>query len=68
MHTHTSEAAMGRPKMDEGEARDERIVLRARADERERWTSAAKRAGLTLSDWLRGLADRASAQKSRAKR
>jgi len=43
-------------------------VLRARADERERWTRAAKRAGSTLSDWLRALADRASAPKTKAKR
>jgi len=58
---------MGRPKLDEGEARDERIVLRARADERERWARAAKRAGLTLSDWLRGLAEGASVTTKRTR-
>jgi hypothetical protein len=33
------------------------ITLRASPAERARWTAAAKRERLTLSDWLRGAAE-----------
>ena len=51
---------MGRPKLDEGEGRTERVVLRVRPDEHERWTRAATRAGMTLSEWIRGLVEGAA--------
>lgn len=49
---------MGRPKLDHPKAA--RVPLRAQADELRAWKRAAKHAGLTLSAWLRGLANAAS--------
>lgn len=41
------------------------VTIRATADERAVWAAAAERAGKTLSDWLRQLANRA-AKRSRS--
>lgn len=37
-----------------------RVEFRATPDQRESWVAAAKRAGITLSAWLKALADRAA--------
>ncbi len=49
---------MGRPKLTNPRA--VRVLIRGQADEIRAWKLAAKRAGLTLSAWLRGLANAAS--------
>ena len=46
----------GRPPMPPGVARDQVVRVRLTAGERERIGSAAVRAGLTLSEYVRGLA------------
>lgn len=51
---------MVRPKMEPGLAREARVVLRVRVAERERWARVAARDGLTLSEWLRSLANGAA--------
>lgn len=48
-------------------ARSATILVRVTPDERERYHRAAKREGMTLSDWFRTMAD-ARAEKSAAKR
>lgn len=40
--------------------KDDRIDIRVSAEERARWTAAAKAAGLSLSAWLRWLATKAT--------
>jgi predicted HicB family RNase H-like nuclease len=58
--------------MEEREKRDARVLLRVHPDEHEAWTREAKRAGLTLSAWLRTLANgavrRAAAKRKAAKK
>lgn len=49
---------MGRPKLTN--PRDRQVPLRAQADELTAWKRAAKHAGLTLSAWIRALANAAS--------
>ena len=49
----------GRPKMEAGQARASRLELRIRADELQSWKDAADRQGLTVSAWLRRIANAA---------
>ncbi len=49
---------MGRPKIDN--PRSARVLMRALPEELERWRREARRAGLSLSSWLRSLANAAS--------
>jgi predicted HicB family RNase H-like nuclease len=44
---------VGRPKMKKGEARGKMTQFRLQPDERKRFEAAARREGLTLSDWIR---------------
>lgn len=44
----------------EAKVKGVRIDIRVSAEERARWTAAAKALGLTLSAWLRMLATKAS--------
>lgn len=44
---------VGRPKFAKGEAREKMTQFRAQSDEREMFEKAAKKQGLTLSDWIR---------------
>jgi hypothetical protein len=37
-----------------------RVEFRATPDQRDSWAAAAKRAGVTLSAWLKALADKAA--------
>ena len=37
-----------------------RVEFRATPDQRDSWIAAAKRAGMTLSAWLKALADKAA--------
>lgn len=53
------EATMGRP-IKGGEARTARIGLRSEPADKERYERAAKKAGLTLSDWIKARLDRAA--------
>lgn len=48
----------GKPVM--GEARTRVVKLRALDEEAERWGAAAQREGMSLSDWLRRLANAAA--------
>jgi uncharacterized protein (DUF1778 family) len=50
------ETRLGRPPRKEGES--VLINFRATADEREAYQRAAEAAGMSLSDWIRSLADR----------
>lgn len=43
-----------------GEARTRVVKLRALDEEAERWGAAAQREGMSLSDWLRRLANAAA--------
>lgn len=43
-------------------ARSATLLLRVMPDERERFHAAAAREGMTLSDWLRGMADERAKQ------
>ena len=43
----------GRPKLDEGEAREVVVTFRVRLEDRERMKLAAKAAGETFSEWAR---------------
>ncbi len=52
---------------EEGETRGVNVILRVLEEERERWKAAAARSGMTLSAWLRKLANDA-APKSKPKR
>jgi hypothetical protein len=52
---------VGKPA--EGKPRSERIVLRVLTDERARWTRAAEKSGITLSAWIRTLANEAAPKK-----
>jgi len=56
---------VGIPEMGKGKARADRVVLRVLPGERARWDAAAKRSGVTLSAWLRGLANAAAAPAKR---
>jgi hypothetical protein len=56
---------VGRPPRGEGPAH---ITLRTTKSERLAWTTAATNAGRTLSDWLRGLANRAAKRVKETKR
>jgi antitoxin component of RelBE/YafQ-DinJ toxin-antitoxin module len=50
---------MVRPlKKDRTMVRTELIAMRVRIDQRRQWEAKAKRLGLTMSKWLRMLADR----------
>lgn len=44
---------VGRPKMKKGEARGTMTQFRLQPDERKAFEAAAKKEGLTLSDWIR---------------
>lgn len=48
----------GRPRIDNGE--EERYELRLSAERRERYESAAERAGKKLAAWIKAVLDRAS--------
>jgi len=48
----------GRPKMKNPAA--DRVFLRVRSEQLAAWTAAAKRAGRSLSGWLKEIADRAA--------
>lgn len=49
---------MGRPKLEH--PRSARVVLRVQEDEHAAWARAAKRAGLSVSDWIRRLVNAAA--------
>ena len=51
---------MGRPPLDPGEAKDQVYQLRLTAAERASYEAAAKRAGKTLSAWIRDKLSRAA--------
>lgn len=53
---------MPRPP-DENEPRSVNVLVRVLPEERERWHRAAKRAGVTLSAWIRDLANQAAPKK-----
>lgn len=48
--------------------RDVRVILRVREEERKRWKRAAAEEDMTLSDWMRRLANEAAPKPRRAKR
>jgi len=50
---------MGRPPLS-GEAMDQVYQIRMTASERDQWTTAAKRAGKSLSAWIRERLNRAA--------
>ena len=47
----------------EGKARDAHLLVRVLPEELAAWKSAAKRAGLTLSAWIRKLANDAAGRR-----
>lgn len=51
---------MGRPPLDPGEAKNQVYQLRMTSAEREQWETAAKRAGKSLSAWIRERLNRAA--------
>ncbi len=51
---------MGRPPLDPADAKSQVYQLRMTAAEREAWEAAAKRAGKTLSAWIRERLNRAA--------
>ena len=55
---------VGKPKI-EGKPRSTNVLVRVLPEERERWHNAARRAGQTLSDWLRAMANRAAKRTKR---
>lgn len=48
-------------------ARSATLLVRVTPDERERFHRAAKRDGMTLSDWFRSMADQRAARSAKAK-
>jgi len=44
---------MGRPLLPKGKARDAIVALRLQPEERAAFEKAAKKKGLSLSDWIR---------------
>jgi predicted HicB family RNase H-like nuclease len=54
------EKRMGRPPLDPGEAKNQVYQLRMTSAEREQWETAAKRAGKSLSAWIRERLNRAA--------
>jgi predicted HicB family RNase H-like nuclease len=54
------EKRMGRPPLDPADAKSQVYQLRMTAAEREAWEAAAKRAGKTLSAWIRERLNRAA--------
>lgn len=54
----TTMKTMGRPKLDH--PRSETVRVRAQASEVRAWRRAAKKADMTLSAWLRALANAAA--------
>lgn len=57
---------VGKPA--DGVARDVRVILRVKSEERDRWQRAAKAAGLSFSAWVRGLANAAAPPSAPKKR
>jgi hypothetical protein len=41
-----------------GEAAQAQVIIRTTDEERERWKDAAAKAGMSMSEWLRGLASK----------
>ena len=54
------EKRMGRPPLDPGDAKNQVYQLRLTAVERASYEAAAKRAGKTLSTWIRDKLSRAA--------
>lgn len=54
---------MGRPKLPKGERKSGRIEIRVSGPEQAALESAAERAGLKLSEWLRDVALKAAHQR-----
>ena len=54
------EKRIGRPPLDPSEARGRVFQMRLTDDERESYEAAAKRAGQTLSAWIRDRLNRAA--------
>ena len=54
------DAKIGRPPKRPEERADVNFTGRSTRAERDAWEAAAESAGLSLSDWLRGLANRAA--------
>jgi hypothetical protein len=53
--------AMNRPPLtDRSRVRSERLVMRLRPIERERWIAEAKSAGMSLAEWIRVECNKAS--------
>jgi predicted HicB family RNase H-like nuclease len=59
-YNYGMEKRMGRPPLAPGEAKDQVYQLRLTADERASYEAAAKRAGKTLSEWIREKLNRAA--------
>lgn len=53
-------APMGRPPLDPSEAKGQYIQVRLTDAERDEYRAAAKRAGVSLSEWIRGCLSRAA--------
>lgn len=51
---------MGRPPLDPDQAKGQYIQLRLTAAERDEYRAAAERAGVSLSEWIRGCLSRAA--------
>ena len=43
--------------MSETRVKSEQVLVRAEPKQKKRWERGAKRAGLSLAEWMRGLAD-----------
>ena len=51
---------MGRPPLDPDQAKGQYIQLRLTAAERDEYKAAAERAGVSLSEWIRGCLSRSA--------
>jgi predicted HicB family RNase H-like nuclease len=54
------ETKRGRPPKPEGEKAEELFQMRVTADDKNAWRSAAERAGMSLSAWIRDRLNRAA--------
>lgn len=50
--------AMGRPKLPPGEKADVTVTFKARQQQRETYSAAAKKVGLSMSVWAKKVLDR----------